>query len=227
MRAARKRLAASATGHAITQGQISVNRTIVRAVPFLACALAHARPFVARANSITYNLTGVTSPAGTLTGTVTIDSITDIVTAADITFNYAAVGDPVFTNIGSPNAYNGLGQDYISGPSDSPLNFGGQIALYYDTANIASGGDLSICIANGQCGTEPNEPSLVEAYVNTGNGGPFDITAGSLDPSTGGAAAPEPPSLFLLGTGLCATAGILAAAHGKSGKSDAPPTSGS
>jgi hypothetical protein len=87
----------------------------------LAGALAASASF-AHATPILFDLTGVNTSAGSLTGTVTIDSITDLVTAADITFNDAAAGNPVFTNIGSPNSYNGLGQDYISGPSNSPLN---------------------------------------------------------------------------------------------------------
>ncbi len=155
----------------------------------LAPGKVHATPA-----TITYTLTGVTTAAGaadTLTGTVTISTSTDKVTAADITFNDSTFSDPVFTNIGSPNAYNGLGQDFISGP-------GGQVALYYDTANIGTG-NLNICLSTGPaCGTNGDQTSYAQAYLN-GGGGPYNVTAGTLDPT---AATPEPSSWLLLGTGL-------------------------
>jgi hypothetical protein len=161
--------------------------------------LAHATP-------ITYDLTGVSTSAGTVTGTVSIDSVTDLVVAADITLNDAALGDPVLTNIGSPATYNGLGQDYISGLSNSPLNYGGQIALYYDTANIGTG-DLGICLAVGSCGTESNQTSFVQVYAN--GGGTFNITGGSLDPEVAtSSVVAEPSSLLLLGTGMLFIAGF-------------------
>lgn len=155
-----------------------------------------------RATTITYNLVATTS-AGTLTGTVGIDSATDLVTAANLTFNDAAVGTPAFSTIGSAAAYNGLGQDYISGPSSGSLNYGGQVGLFFDTAASGSGA-LSVCTGGVMCGTQGTELSFVQVYTTRGNV-VYDITSGSLTQvGTAGASAltPEPSSLLLLGTGI-------------------------
>jgi hypothetical protein len=164
---------------------------------------------VASATTMTYNLVGVTTSAGKITGTVSINTATDLVTSADITFDDLAIGDPVFNNIGTPNTYNELGQDYISGVSDSPLNYGGQIALYYDTANIGSGGDLGICLQSTACGTEVDQDSYVQAYFSGGTGS-FNITGGQLVPMLAKVVAPEPSTLILMGTGILGLAALMA-----------------
>lgn len=184
-------------------------------------------PSLAHATPITYNLVGVNTPDGSLTGTVTINSVTDLITAANITFNDATIGNLLFTNIGSPNAYNGLGQDYISGPSTGPLNYGGQIALYYDTTNIGTG-NLAICLASGPCGTQSNQATFVQAYLPNQPNLNVNITGGSLDPSGSfspsglTAATPEPSSLVLLGTGLFVAAAFTSLMHARSRKSQDP-----
>ena len=178
---------------------------LIRSASLLVLALAVAG--AAHASTITYSLIGVTTSAGTLTGTVSVNSATDLVTAANITFNDAALSNPVYNVISSTNAYNGLDQTYIQEGQPYPAgNYGGQIALYFNTANVGTG-NLSICISSISCGTQGGgQNGTVQAYVSSNNGGPFNITAGSLNLGT--AAAPEPSSLLLLGTGLVGAAGF-------------------
>ena len=175
---------------------------------------------IGRASTITFDLVGVNTSAGTLTGTVDIDTATKLVTAADITFNYAAVGSPVFTTVSSAAAYNGIGQDFISGPSNSPLNYGGHLALYFDTANLGFG-NLDICLRHESCGLYGSPGSYAQAYnsIRGADRGPIYITSGELAPETpsGLNAAPtaEPPSLILLGTGILFSAALLARFSGR------------
>jgi hypothetical protein len=170
----------------------------------------------AHATSITYNLTGVTSPAGSLSGTVSIDSATLMVTAADIVFNDVAIGDPEFTTIGALNVNHGIGQAFITGLSNSPLNNGGELALYYNTANLGIG-DLAICTSIAPCGHQFNQGSFVLAYAG-GFGGRLDLTGGELAPdglTSNSVAAPEPPTLVLLGTAILLMAALIARMSGR------------
>jgi len=162
----------------------------------------------AEASTITYSLVNVSSSGGMLTGTVDIDTATKHVTSANITFHDTAAGSPVFTTIASAAAYNGLGQDFISGLSNSPLNYGGQLALYFDTANLGLG-NLNICLVGGPCGLYGSRGSYAQVYVSHGLGGPFYLTSGELDVAPAAAPASEPSSLLLLGTGIVGGAVLM------------------
>ena len=142
---------------------------------------------VAHASTITYNLEGATatyfSDPGTITGTVTIDITTDLVTAEDLTFNEAISSDPVFTNpfsgaISSAEAYSySVGSNYTE-----------TLYLEYYTSNIGIG-DLDL------------------DYSDLDLGGTYSAFASgaTLDPVS---ATPEPSSFLLLGTGILGIAGF-------------------
>jgi hypothetical protein len=167
----------------------------------------------AQASSITFSLVNAFTSVGSLTGTVDIDTTTKLVTSADITFHYIAAGSPVFTTVYGTAAYNGIGQDFISGPSNGPLNYGGHMALYFDTANLGLG-NLNICIRSGDCGLYGSPGSYAQVYQSSGERGPIYLTSGELATelvsSPNAAATAEPSSLLLLGTGIVAGAAMMA-----------------
>lgn len=168
---------------------------------------------VAPAATITFDLAGVTSSAGALTGTLEIDSVTKLVTSAQITLDDVLAGNPEFTSLGSETIHNGVGQSFIG--SDSPLNNGGEFKLYYDTTSFGTGsGILDICLQGAACGYRGSAASDVLLSGENGTQGPVYLTAGELDPvastSSQTAATPEPPSLILLGTGILFSAALMA-----------------
>ena len=81
------------------------------------------------ASSITFSLINVNSSAGSLTGTVDIDTATNLVTSANVTFNDIAASSPIFSGLRSQNTFNGIGQAFLSESGGNPS---GDLALYYD-----------------------------------------------------------------------------------------------
>ncbi|HKO19255.1 MAG TPA: hypothetical protein VJU82_10255 [Acidobacteriaceae bacterium] len=183
----------------------------------LSLAAVLAASGICHASTITFDLVGVNTSAGTLPGTVNIDTATKLVTSADITFNYAALGSPIFTTVDSAATHRGLSQDFLSGTSNSPLNNGGRVALYFDTASLGFG-SLDLCLRGGTC-TGPGSYVQVYNSIPGADRGPIYITSGELDPDTESrsdtAPTPEPPSLILLGTGILFSAALLARFSGR------------
>ena len=167
---------------------------------------------VANASSITMNLVNATSSAGTLTGTVEIDSSTNLVTAAHLSLN----GNPVFTTISSESTQNGIGRAFISTSGTSPQAGDGEVALYYDlTALNNGGGILPLCLLQVDCGDRGNVASYIHLVGSNGTNGPAYLTSGELDPATAPVSTPEPSTLVLLGTGILMSAALVARMSGR------------
>jgi hypothetical protein len=180
---------------------------------------------VAHASSITFDLVNVNSSAGTLTGTVDIDSATKLVTSAQITLNDIAAGGPVFNSLSSQATHNGVVQSFVLGASNDPLNEGGKLELYYDITSFGTGsGILNICLQGVDCGYRGTVASDVLLFGGNGTQGPVYLTSGELDPDSlsnpDPAPAAEPPSLLLLGTGIVSIALLMARMAGRRANSE-------
>lgn len=185
---------------------------------FSLVAVLAAPSALAHASSISYDLTNVNSAAGTLSGTVSIDTATGLVTSVDVSMHDPSGGFPIFNTVESSAASNGISQSLLSGPSTSPHNFGAQFALYFDTSNLGSG-NLAICIAGGACGLNGSPGSYTHIDLTSGHDGPFYLSSGELDPAGAGsspaAATSEPSTLLLLGTGIVGGAALMARMSGR------------
>jgi hypothetical protein len=172
---------------------------------FVFGSAAHATPITAGS----YALTNTTITAGStmysLTGTITV-GINGLLTAADITLNDAALGDPVFdviSSTGGPAGFDPVADfAYVTTAGNSA-----QLYLSYLTT-LDGSRNIDLCTVGGSCNGYQDSYGQVYAASAFGynlvdlNGGTFD-TAPVTPPV---AVTPEPASLALLGIGIVAVA---------------------
>ena len=168
-------------------------------------AAAHASPISAG----TYNVTNTTVSAGNATysfsGTLTLNS-SGLITAADITLNDSALGNPVFntvSSVGGPAGYQPTADfAYLTNSNNV-----GQLYVSYLTT-LDGSGNIDLCVESaGNCNSYQDSYSHMYGMTAFGYNN-VNLNSGSLDPSSTGV-TPEPPSLLLLATGLLGLAALV------------------
>ncbi len=179
-------------------------------VVFLALGMtAHATPISAG----TYLLTGTAGPTlgtGTmddsLAGTVTVGG-NGLIGATDITLEDAALGNPVFDQIGAVGGPTG----YDPVADDASITTTGDTAQWYlsSLTTLGASGETDLCMdGSGNCNAY--QASYGRIYSSSTFGySPADLSGGAFRPSgLSVAIASEPTSLALLGIGILSLAAL-------------------
>jgi hypothetical protein len=163
----------------------------------------------------TYNLNNAFVLGDAVTGNVTF-SAAGLATGVSLSFYDPAYSSTavLFQTVTSANTFSGVGQDYFA-VTNTTTDGTGQITLYF-VNSPDSNGHFNLCVG-GPCGTDGNQNSTLALngysvsgppYYVGGTNGPVNFTSGYLALQGPAAAAPEPSSLILLGTGLLGFVGV-------------------
>lgn len=141
----------------------------------------------------TYSLTGTTVHGTALSGTLTLDS-NGLATSANITFEDASYGDPLFSVISSTGTSGNNPVSnfaYLQTGSNS-----GQLVLYYASV-LNADGSISLCESGSGC----SQASYLHMYSPDRQA---NLVGGDLqaDSSSAVAPTPEPASWMLVATGM-------------------------
>jgi len=165
-------------------------------------ALAHADDIRTFTLNATYGLNGASTPAGNITGTLSIDATTGALLSESFSTPFDGYTNTTYFGIGtwdgsqsgtSPNVY--FGENAVTPPQYSTqLN----LNLFLPTASLVGYNGGSLCT---------NATPCASAISDINHHTDYNLISGAL--STSVAPTPEPSSLVLLGSGAFGLLGLV------------------